>query len=265
MTQASPSSFRPMSDESAAWTATELTGNPHQAPDKAARVQRMFTAIARQYDLNNRVHSLGRDQSWRRRAVRLCRVQPGDDVLDVACGTGDLTELFCTARPRSVVGLDFTSAMLDVARDKSRRRMRVRTPSPTYVQGDAMNLPFADRSFDIVSIAFGIRNVADPRKALAEFRRVLRPGGRLLILEFSHPRNRVLRAVNNLYTRRIMPLTATLIAGDRSGAYRYLPRSVSTFSSGAEFAGLLAACGFARVEPYPMTFGVCTAYLAREN
>ncbi len=251
----------------AAWTATELQANPHAAPDKAERVQRMFAAIAARYDLNNRLHSFGRDQAWRRRAVKLCELQPTDDVLDVACGTGDLTMAFTAARPRSVTGLDFTEQMLEIARRKvpsaSGSAGGSKPPLPSYVQGDAMNLPFADASFDVVSIAWGIRNVSDPSKALHEFRRVLRPCGRLCILEFSEPRNRFVRAVNRLYCGHIMPWTATLIARDRSGAYRYLPRSVADFPSPQAFAGMIEQAGFPAPALHPLTLGVCTIYLAR--
>jgi len=230
----------------------------------------MFAAIARRYDLNNRLHSLGRDQAWRRRAVALCEIQPTDDVLDVACGTGDLTLAFAAAGPRSVTGLDFTPQMLDIARAKARRTAS-RAPSsaagtlqPTFVQGDAMNLPFADASFDAVSIAWGIRNVAEPLRALREFRRVLRPAsGRLVILEFSEPSNTIARALNAIYCRGIMPLTATLIARDRSGAYRYLPKSVANFPEPQAFARQIEAAGFAPPRLHALTLGVCTIYLAR--
>jgi demethylmenaquinone methyltransferase / 2-methoxy-6-polyprenyl-1,4-benzoquinol methylase len=267
--------------DTAAWSAEDLLANPHEATDKPERVERMFTAIARRYDMNNRLHSFGRDQAWRRAVVRLAQAKPGDDVLDMACGTGDLTEAFACAkhgpRPRSVVGGDFTDAMLEIARAKTERRRSPRATSgrpggagasagdvtPTYVHADAMNLPFEDRSFDIVSIAFGIRNVGEPARALREFRRVLRPGGRLVVLEFSQPGNRVVRWLNAIYTRKIMPWTATLISGDRSGAYHYLPKSVQTFTSAEAFVSLLRECGFKDIQTQPMTFGVCTAYVAR--
>lgn len=251
-----------------AWSEADLRANPHEAPDKPQRVRKMFASIARQYDLNNRVHSLGRDQAWRRKAVSLCEVRPSDDVLDVACGTGDLTIAFAQKRPRSVTGIDFTAEMLEIARTKTakipnpNRRSAAAESRIEYRHGDAMNLAFPDASFDIVSIAFGIRNVADPARALREFRRVLRPGGRLMVLEFSQPRRRVLRWLNDLYCGRIMPLTATLIARDRSGAYRYLPKSVATFPTSEEFTRLLESCGFTSVSAHPMTFGICTAYLA---
>ena len=244
------------------WSATDLAAGPHRAADKDERVQRMFAAIAHSYDLNNRVHSLWRDQAWRRRAVSRCRVRRTDHVLDAACGTGDLAEAFAAAGAARVRGVDFTAEMLELARRKAARvRRGKRRAAPQYVLGDIMALPFADASFDIVSIAFGIRNVSDPARALAEFRRVMRAGGRLIILEFSQPTNRFLRLANDLYCGHIMPLTATLVAGDRTGAYRYLPRSVATFADRQQLAAMMKDAGFAGITQHAMTFGVCVAYL----
>jgi demethylmenaquinone methyltransferase/2-methoxy-6-polyprenyl-1,4-benzoquinol methylase len=246
------------------WQASDLSADPHRAADKDQRVRRMFAAIASSYDLNNRVHSFWRDQAWRRRGVAMCRVKTSDHVLDAACGTGDLAEAFTAAGAARVCGVDFTEPMLDLARRKAgRARRRPGQVTPEYVTGDIMDLPFADAGFDIVSIAFGIRNVSDPARALREFRRVLRPGGRLLVLEFSQPENRLLRALNALYCGHIMPLTATLLAADRSGAYRYLPRSVETFADRGQLAAMMADAGFTGVEQRPMTFGVCTAHVGR--
>ena len=222
----------------------------------------MFASIAHRYDLNNRIHSLWRDQAWRRAAVALCSVQPTDHVLDAACGTGDLAEAFAASGAAAVVGADFTAPMLTLAQQKAER---IRRPSdvatPRYVQADVMELPFEDASFDIVSIAFGIRNVTEPAKAISEFRRVLRPGGRVVILEFSQPRNRALRFLNSIYCGHIMPLTATLLSGDRSGAYRYLPKSVATFADRQALEQMLTNAGFVNITQHPMTFGVCIAYL----
>lgn len=242
------------------WSANDLAENPHEAADKADRVEKMFAAIAHRYDFNNRVHSLWRDQAWRRKAVELCNVNPSDDVLDVACGTGDLSEAFAEGGARSVVGLDFTANMLEIAKHKARKK-KGRKVVPSYIQGDAMELPFEDANFNIVSIAFGIRNVTNPSKALAEFKRVLKPGGRLIILEFSQPRNSVLRFFNKLYCNHIMPISATLISGDRSGAYRYLPKSVATFADRNELASMMSDAGFTEIKQHEMTFGVCTGSL----
>lgn len=253
----------PPSKTPVAWTATDLDGDPHKQADKARRVRRMFGAIARRYDVNNRLHSFGRDQAWRRRAVAMCRLRGGESVLDAACGTGDLAEAFAAAGAGRVTGVDFVGEMLELARRKAARRRRgpgVRPPR--YVEADVTALPFAPASFDVVSIAFGIRNVAEPQRALSEFRRVLRPGGRLVVLEFSEPTNPVLRRLNRIYCDHLMPLTATLIAADRSGAYRYLPRSIVTFADRGRLAEMIEAAGFGAVETRPMTLGVCVAYVA---
>lgn len=245
----------------AAWDTDRLT-DPHAQDDKAARVERMFTAIAPSYDLNNRVHSFGRDQAWRRAAVKLARLSPGDRVADVACGTGDLTLAFAAAQgriepsPAPVVGVDFTYAMLPLARGKAGSASTAR-----FVHGDAMALPLADASVDVLSIAFGIRNVGDPAVALAEFSRVLRPGGRLVILEFTVPRNPVARLGYNFYCGWLMPRTATLISGDRSGAYRYLPRSVSTFASAKGLREMMSAAGLGQVASSGLTMGIAACHV----
>lgn len=239
-----------------AWTRAELAADPHAHEAKADKVRGMFAAISHRYDLNNRVHSFGRDRAWRRAAVRLADPSGADEVLDAACGTGDLARAFAAAGARRVVGLDFTPEMLALARAKP----PVGRCAIEYVEGDAMNLPFADASFDIVSIAFGIRNVSDPGRALREFRRVLRPGGRLVILEFSRPRFPPIAWINDFYCSVIMPRTATLLARDRSGAYRYLPRSVTTFLSREAMADAMRCAGFDDIHLRPLTFGVCVGY-----
>lgn len=226
----------------------------------------MFAAIARSYDLNNRVHSMGRDQAWRRAAVKLCAVKPTDVVLDVACGTGDLSLAFAANQPapRRVVGVDFTHEMVQVATHKHDHQ-RVRTATSfapcAFTDGDAMRLPVADDSVDIVSIAFGIRNVADPALAVREFARVMRPGGRLCILEFSLPTNAMMRGAYMFYFKHVMPRTAALIARDRSGAYKYLPQSVNTFLSRQQMIDMMSAAGFVNITARPLTFGIAVAYL----
>jgi demethylmenaquinone methyltransferase / 2-methoxy-6-polyprenyl-1,4-benzoquinol methylase len=242
-----------------AWVQAELS-NPHASAEKAGKVRRMFAAIAGSYDLNNRVHSLGRDQAWRRYAVRTAGIKPGETVLDVACGTGDLTQAFAATQASSVVGLDFTREMLDVAERKQTTQPAQAASKIRYIEGDAQQLPFPDRSFDVLSIAFGIRNVAEPRKALSEFARVLKPGGRLVILEFDTPRNPLLRWFNNVYCGTVMPRTATMISRDRSGAYRYLPASVGTFMSRDALQQAMRDAGFADVSAKALTLGICVCY-----
>jgi demethylmenaquinone methyltransferase/2-methoxy-6-polyprenyl-1,4-benzoquinol methylase len=270
MTSPKPANPRPSSDAAASpqvpdgplWRDDNLA-NPHAASDKATRVRGMFAAIAPSYDLNNRVHSLWLDQAWRRFAVRHAQVRPGDRVLDVACGTGDLTQAFARRSPASqVLGVDFTPQMLDVARVKQRTQPADTAAKLSYMEGDAMALDLPSASFDVVSIAFGIRNVQHPSRALAEFFRVLRPGGRLIILEFDAPRFLPARWLNSWYCAKVMPRTATLISGDRSGAYRYLPASVGAFMPREELVKLMGAAGFAKATARSLTMGICACYRA---
>jgi demethylmenaquinone methyltransferase/2-methoxy-6-polyprenyl-1,4-benzoquinol methylase len=249
-----------------AWT-DPLLANPHAVKDKAARVNKMFSAIAPSYDLNNRLHSMGIDQHWRNVAVRMAGVKATDVIVDVACGTGDLTLKFAralakkakntTPAPR-VLGIDFTYEMLPIAENKLRAHHSSVTTS--FAQGDALALPLADQSADILSIAFGIRNVSNWGNAIEEFARVLKPGGRLIILEFSLPTNALLRGFYNFYFRKIMPITATLISGDKSGAYKYLPESVNTFISRQAMQDRMKAAGFGEIEARALTFGICVCY-----
>lgn len=269
-----------------AWT-DDLLRAPHAVADKRGRVQKMFAAIAPRYDLNNRLHSFGMDQRWRRKAVKLAELKADDRVVDVACGTGDLTHAMYFGLWWSgnhggkyahqtfdgigeALGIDLTHEMLPRARQKlipwkgPTEFIKVAQASNTerlhFIQGDATALPLADASADVVSIAFGIRNVQEPAKALAEFFRVLKPGGRVIILEFSQPRNRILRFFNDLYCNRIMPTTATWISGDKSGAYKYLPMSVKTFVTRETMMQMMRDAGFVDVTQHPMTFGVAVVY-----
>jgi len=247
-----------------AWSRDDLA-DPHARPDKPARVRRMFAAIARSYDLNNRLHSLGLDQAWRRAAVRAARVRPGDRVLDVACGTGDLSLAFLRSPAAQVTGLDFTPEMLRLAERKRARLAPALAARVSFLEGDALSLPFPDASFDVVSIAFGIRNVADPARALAQFARVLAPAGRLVILEFDRPRSAPARVLSDFYCGWLMPRTASLVSRDRSGAYLYLPRSVSSFMSRDDLAALIRASGFSDLAVRTLCMGICACYAATRS
>jgi demethylmenaquinone methyltransferase / 2-methoxy-6-polyprenyl-1,4-benzoquinol methylase len=265
----------PAIDESKTWDE-KLLRDPHHVADKRQRVQKMFAAIAPSYDLNNRLHSLWQDQRWRRKAVKVTGLKPLEVVVDVACGTADLSiafynelrQLMSLSMPWEdldphVYGIDFTYAMLPIAQSKSGMLDPATVderPTIRFINGDAQSLPLANQSVDIVSIAFGIRNVQDPFAALKEFHRVLRPAGRVIILEFSLPSNPILRGLYNFYFRKVLPITATLISGDKTGAYKYLPESVNTFIGREQMMSMMRDAGFRQVEQFPMTFGVCVCY-----
>ena len=203
----------------------------------AEGVQRMFDRIAPVYDAMNRVMTVGLDQRWRKATVRAA-VHEGDHVLDACCGTGDLAiAAWKKAGAGHVVGLDFSGRMLERARRKA--------PELEFVQGDVLALPFEDASFDSAVVGFGVRNVEDLEAALKELRRVLRPGGRLGILEITTPRG-VLKPFYRLWFDRVVPLLGRLLPG--GDAYTYLPASVRRFPAPADLAALLERTGFANVQ-----------------
>ena len=263
MSQSSPPKPDLKEASGPAWDGQTLT-NPHEQSDKADRVREMFTAIAGSYDLNNRVHSFLLDQRWRKAAVKRAAVKPGDVVVDVACGTGDLSEAFARTEAAAVIGVDFTHAMLERARHRQNLLADHLDQKLFYVEGDAMALPLADACCNVLSIAFGLRNVQKPEVAIGEFARVLRPGGRLVILEFDRPRLAPIRWGHHLYTNVIMPRTATWISGDKSGAYRYLPRSVETFLERDRVMEIMRATGLEEVGAKSLSGGICACYFGRK-
>lgn len=198
-------------------------------------VRSMFDRIAPVYDLMNRVMTLGLDQRWRRLTVRKV-VARSDRVLDACCGTGDLALAARKAGAGEVVGLDFSEQMLERARRKG--------PEVEWIQGDVLELPFADGSFDAATVGFGVRNVADLERGLAELRRVLRPGGRVGVLEITRPRG-PLKLFYKLWFDALIPLAGKILPGGK--AYTYLPASVRRFPGPDELAALMSAQGFDEV------------------
>lgn len=233
--------------------------------DKSShRVQSMFGAIAPRYDLMNHVLSMNVDRYWRWQTVRIVQSKTDRPILDVCTGTGDLAFAFYRHASGRVpiVAADFCPEMLEIG---ERKKSRSGIDGPlTFVEADTQQLPFDDGHFEIVSVAFGLRNVADTDRGLREMVRVCASGGQVAVLEFSMPRWRPLRALYGWYFRRLLPWMGQRLARNRENAYHYLPASVGEFPSGAELAERMRQAGLAEVKIYPLTFGIATLYVGQK-
>lgn len=238
-----------------------MSSAPPQVDKSGLRVQRMFGQIAPRYDLMNHLLSGGVDCYWRWRTVREVPPEGDGPILDVCTGTGDLAFAYAKRLRGSgaVVGTDFTHEMLVLAEQKGLRRDLSRPVE--FLEADTQQLPFADNTFQIVCVAFGLRNVTDTPRGLCEMARVCRPGGRAAILEFSTPRVPLLGRVYAAYFRHVLPRIGQLIARNREDAYRYLPASVSEFPEGEALTSLMAECGFEQTRYRRLTGGIATLYV----
>ncbi len=228
---------------------------------KKRQVAAMFDAIAPRYDLLNRILSAGIDRRWRRQAVALIAPEQPRRVLDVATGTADLAIEVARCLPvERVVGVDIAESMLQIGRQKVDRlglseRVVLR-------KGDAEKLPFSDAQFDAVLVAFGVRNFENLDRGLRESYRVLRPGGVLVVLEFSRPRTPVIRTLYRWYAHHVLPRIGAWLSRDE-GAYRYLPASVEAFPDGPDFLRRMEKAGFRELQWKPLTFGIASLYWGR--
>jgi demethylmenaquinone methyltransferase/2-methoxy-6-polyprenyl-1,4-benzoquinol methylase len=224
-----------------------------------ADVWRMFDRIAPTYDLVNRLLSFGLDIRWRKKVATHMPGERDMVLLDLATGTGDqVISLVQTGRFTEAVGMDMSAGMLEKGREKVAQLQL--SDTITMLDGDATNMPLADGRFDAVTISFGIRNVVHVERALAEMCRVLKPGGRAIILEFSLPESALVRAGHLFYLRHILPLVGGLVSGDRD-AYRYLNTTIEAFPYGAAFCDLMTGAGFKSATPHRLTLGVATIYV----
>jgi demethylmenaquinone methyltransferase/2-methoxy-6-polyprenyl-1,4-benzoquinol methylase len=230
-------------------------------PGRERQVQAMFSAIAPRYDLNNTLLSFGLHHRWKRTAIAAAALKPGNRLLDLCAGTGDLA--FLAIRHLGETGLviasDLNRAMLQVGRQRAKqlgldRRVR-------FIQGHAQAIQLADRSVDAVTVAFGIRNVDHPEAAFAEIFRVLKPGGRLVCLEFSKPVSGWLRRCYDFYSETLLPWIGTTVARDRTGVYHYLPASIREFPDQERLAAMIEAAGFSPVRYTNLTGGIVAIHL----
>jgi demethylmenaquinone methyltransferase/2-methoxy-6-polyprenyl-1,4-benzoquinol methylase len=233
--------------------------------EQARRVREMFATIAARYDLLNHLLSVNIDKRWRRRVAKTlyATLPPGPLsnkrralILDVACGTGDLSLTLFESGDARVVGVDFCRPMLRIATSKASRR-GFELP---FIEGDALFLPFGDRSFEAATIAFGLRNLAGVEAGFKELFRILKPGGRVIVLEFSKPTTPVLRSIFRIYFNKVLPLFGGLISGSIS-AYQYLPDSVSRFPNQTELASIMRQVGFAEVTYQNLSGGIAALHL----
>jgi demethylmenaquinone methyltransferase/2-methoxy-6-polyprenyl-1,4-benzoquinol methylase len=226
---------------------------------KREQVERMFDAISPKYDLLNRLFSMGIDQGWRRKVVRMLGEEPVGHLLDVATGTADLA-ILGSLKARQVTGADISEGMLKLGREKvARRGLADRV---TLVQANSEQLPFPNATFDAVTVAFGVRNFEHLEQGVKDMVRVLRPGGRIFILEFSKPAKAPFKQLFRFYFHRVMPTVGKAISKD-SAAYAYLPKSVDAFPEGAAFEDLMRAAGLGEVRSFALTGGIATLYRGR--
>lgn len=233
--------------------------NPSSALPKKQQVEQMFDNIAPRYDFLNHFLSLGIDLWWRKIAINGLKKYQPKQIIDVATGTGDFAfESLKRLNPDFVTGVDISEGMLQLARVKAKDR---KTERISFSKGDSENLNFEDNSFDAATVAFGVRNFENLEKGLEEIKRVLKPGGRLVVLEFSKPSVFPVKQLYHFYFRYILPTTGKIISKD-SSAYTYLPESVNAFPEGQQFTNILEKLGYQECKSRALTFGICSLYTA---
>ncbi|MCD8080991.1 MAG: bifunctional demethylmenaquinone methyltransferase/2-methoxy-6-polyprenyl-1,4-benzoquinol methylase UbiE [Bacteroides sp.] len=232
----------------------------HTDGGKATQVEQMFDNIASDYDRLNHTLSWGIDRYWRKKAIRLLKPSQPQQILDVATGTGDFAIQACyELKPRQIIGTDISEGMMEVGRQKVEKAGL--SGRITFVREDCTTLSFARNSFDAVTVAFGIRNFEDLEKGLAEMFRVLRPGGKLVMLELTTPERFPMKQLFGIYSRIIIPLLGRLFSKDRR-AYTYLPETIRVFPQGEVMQKILWQTGFKEIAFRRLTFGICTLYMA---
>ena len=224
---------------------------------KKQQVARMFDSISGRYDFLNHFLSLGIDILWRKKAIALLRDLQPKIILDVATGTGDFSIEALSLKPEKIIGVDISEGMLEVGRQKMRKR---KFDSIIELRlGDSENLPFTDNFFDAVIVAFGVRNFEDMKGGLTEMLRVVKPGGKVIVLEFSRPSKFPMKQLYSVYFTTILPLIGRWVSRDQA-AYSYLPESVQAFPDGKDFVKILSDIGYKNPQCNPLTFGISSLY-----
>ena len=229
----------------------------HTGKDKKKFVEKMFDDISNNYDFLNRILSFGVDVYWRKKLIQCMNIKDGQYIIDIATGTGDVAFEINKQYNVSIVGLDISKNMLQIAKMKLKNNKNKNTKIE-FVHGDAEKLPMGDNSYDHICISFGFRNLGNYDKALKEFYRVLKPGGKLCILEFSQSRSKFFNFIFSVYFNRILPRIAAFIS--RADAYRYLPESVKYFPNESKIKDFLSSNHFTHIEFQKLTFGIATIY-----
>lgn len=233
--------------------------------EKETYIHKIFSAIARRYDFLNTLLSMGRDRSWRKFTARVSEVAPGNCVLDVCTGTGELALAYADAmgNGKPVIGTDFCFEMLAIGKEKVEKQKRAH--DMISVEADTLQLPFADDTFDIVSVGFGIRNVAKLERGIREMARVAVKGGRVVILEFTQPSAPVFSDLHFFYFKRLLPVIGNLISRNKDDAYGYLPDSVINFPNCEQLKAVMEGCGLADVRYYQKTLGIVAIHVGRKT
>lgn len=231
----------------------------HEGAERSARVRQLFEKIARHYDLINDLQSFGAHRAWKQHLLRVLAPSPNERVLDLACGSGDLAFRLLESHPSArVVGGDYTLSMLRVAQHRAARNL---AHPEGWIQLDGLALPFRDASFDAIMIAYGLRNMAHPARALSEMARVLKSGGRLVILDFGKPSNPAVRALYAIFLRIVQPALGYLFFGD-SATYRYIYESLLHYPAQKGVTKLLSATGFLNIRCHDLALGMMSLHIA---
>jgi demethylmenaquinone methyltransferase/2-methoxy-6-polyprenyl-1,4-benzoquinol methylase len=250
-----------MADSNSTNPASSVVPDSGSNLSKKAQVAEMFNSIAGRYDFLNHFLSMGIDRSWRRKAISEAGKVSPKHILDVATGTGDLAIAALKLNPDTVTGVDIAHQMLEIGKNKL-HKLRLQDKI-TLQYGDSEQLPFSDNSFDAITCAYGVRNFGDLQAGLKEMHRVLRTGGRVVVLEFSQPKTFLVKQLYKFYFRYILPLLGKIVSR-HSNAYTYLPQSVMAFPEGSRFCSILEDCGFKNAKARPLTFGITTLYIAEK-